>query len=234
MWTRAITEGLGQVSSRGMPISYSCGHGYPAVISDLYLCGQYRNIDGPGRVLGSAGPLFIRRSTGLPITGRMTFDTSDVEQLRATGRLDEVITHEMGHVLGIGTLWSYLGVTGSDAQNCPYLGANANAIWQKESECSGALPTELDGGGGTRCGHFDEACFQNEIMTGYLSFDQENPFSRLTLASMQDMGYKIDLSMGTDVPINPSCSCKRRNLRGEEDGNIFTMHGDARTKCRMR
>ena len=35
----------------------------------------------------------------------MTFDTDDLKKMQADGTLNDVITHEMGHVLGIGTIW---------------------------------------------------------------------------------------------------------------------------------
>ena len=35
----------------------------------------------------------------------MTFDTADLQAMEANGTLVDVITHEMGHVLGIGTIW---------------------------------------------------------------------------------------------------------------------------------
>ena len=35
----------------------------------------------------------------------MSFDTADLAQIEADGSLVRVIMHEMGHVLGIGTIW---------------------------------------------------------------------------------------------------------------------------------
>ena len=35
----------------------------------------------------------------------MSFDTADLAQMAADGTLVDVITHEMGHVIGIGTIW---------------------------------------------------------------------------------------------------------------------------------
>jgi hypothetical protein len=36
----------------------------------------------------------------------MQFDAADIERLTANGTLQDIITHEMLHVLGVGTLWS--------------------------------------------------------------------------------------------------------------------------------
>jgi len=76
-WTRAITADVPDFSNTdGLSASYACDNGYPSAIDDLYICGRYTNIDGTGGVLGSAGPIYIRTSNGLPITGRMQFDNA--------------------------------------------------------------------------------------------------------------------------------------------------------------
>lgn len=98
----------------------------------------------------------------------------------------------------------------------PYYGANANAQYQAISGCTTAVPTELDGGGGTRCGHWDEVCLRDEIMTGYLS-GVTSPFSAITIGTMQDLGYQVDYSQAESVTLDPSCDCNRRLLRGEKE-----------------
>ena len=66
-------------------------------------------IDGPFGVLGQAGPCFVRDDAdGLTVIGRMQFDEDDMELLETEGSLQAVILHEMGHVLGFGTLWGPL------------------------------------------------------------------------------------------------------------------------------
>ena len=45
----------------------------------------------------------------------MQFDTADLATMEANGSLVDVITHEMGHVLGFGTIWTDLNLlTGAD------------------------------------------------------------------------------------------------------------------------
>src|SRR5437773_1724307 len=46
-----------------------------------------------------------RRAKGL-----MSFDTADLAKMEADSTLNDVITHEMGHVLGIGTIWDLKGL----------------------------------------------------------------------------------------------------------------------------
>jgi hypothetical protein len=40
----------------------------------------------------------------------MIFDTADLARLEEGGGLVDLVTHEMGHVLGIGTLWPVMGL----------------------------------------------------------------------------------------------------------------------------
>jgi hypothetical protein len=170
-------------------------------------------IDGMGGILGSAGPSAISQQGGffLTTTGSMTFDTADIAGLESNGRLLDVIQHEMGHVLGIGTLWSlnnvYVNNTGQ------YQGASALAQYRQEFVGqSGAtfVPVELGGGSGTANGHWDEVDngagntgrvtvvgnrdMRYELMTGWLNSDQPSFVSRTTLGSLEDIGFTTVLS----------------------------------------
>lgn len=79
----------------------SLGNGcvLPDVVDDLFICAAYDDIDGPRRILGSAGPQKVR-ANGLSITGFMRFDAADIEFLKGNGNFQAVILHEMGHILG--------------------------------------------------------------------------------------------------------------------------------------
>jgi hypothetical protein len=55
------------------------------------------------------------------------------------------------------------------------------------------VPVENTGGPGTADGHWRETVFRNELMSGFISA-AGNPLSRLTAASLGDMGYKVDLA----------------------------------------
>ena len=119
--------------------------------------------------------------------------------------------------LGIGTLWESLSVTGPEENDCPYLGTNGNTQWEILSGCTGeSAPTELDGSSGTRCGHWDETCLQDELMTGFVNGATHMPFSRLTLGTLRDLGYEtVPFSEADNVELDPLCDCntRRRQLR---------------------
>ena len=67
----------------------------------------------PERSSPQAGPCAFRsRAQGyLTTIGVMEFDSADLDRIGTNGTLQDVITHEMLHVLGIGTLWYAQGLT---------------------------------------------------------------------------------------------------------------------------
>jgi len=80
------------------------------VIDDVLILVQGAAIDGPGNILGQAGPTHLRPASDgntafIPAKGTMQFDSADLEEMEQNGTLNDVITHEMGHVIGIGTIW---------------------------------------------------------------------------------------------------------------------------------
>lgn len=176
-------------------------------VDDLRIDAKGEIIDGPRGTLGQAGPEFIRRDSSLPITGSMTFDTADLASMESDGSLEDVIIHEMGHVLGLGTLWEEMGlVEGANTSNWRYTGPNAarefGALMGRDSA---PVPVETDGGAGTAGGHWDEETFRTELMTGFVN-GASNPLSRVTIACLEDMGYEVnyDVADGYSLPTGES------------------------------
>jgi hypothetical protein len=193
----------GELSNVSLDIpAGSCGSNAPAMnetIDDLVIFATIDSIDGPGKTLGFAGPCWIRNSNRLPLLGRMQFDSADVANLLASGSFDEVVVHEMGHVLGFGTLWSELGLLadpslqgGSDPH---FTGERAIEAFDRigGAAYSGSkVPVENSGGPGTADGHWRESVFGNELMTGYIN-SGANPLSEVSVASFWDMAYTVNL-----------------------------------------
>ena len=164
-------------------------------------------IDGPFGTLGAAGPRFVRSSDFLTLSGVMFFDVEDLDLLDRFDLFEEVIVHEMGHVLGFGTLWNVEPffprtlLEGSLTE--PYFaGRKANVFWNAEGG-TGELPIESMFGQGTAFAHWQESTLDNELMTGFINLG-ENPLSRITAGSMRDLGYgsatvgeSYDLPKGT-------------------------------------
>lgn len=204
--------------------------GFPALnsegpIDDVVIEVVLIPIDGPGNVLGAAGPRFIRTSNGLTISGIMQFDTADLQFLDDLDLFEDVIVHEMGHVLGVGTLWNTGGkmLRQGPATNPYFTGRKANVFWNAEGG-EFELPIENIGGPGTAGGHWRESLLGNELMTGFINLG-ENPLSRITAGSMKDLGYgaasvgeQYDLERGTlGVNIN---ELDELNVNGSQGINI--------------
>jgi hypothetical protein len=158
-------------------------------------------IDGPGKILGQAGPTALRPETAgaaayLPAKGIMSFDTADLQQMEQSGTLHDVIAHEMGHVIGFGTIWTYKKLLKNAGKINPvFTGKQAKKEYATLLGVSRAreVPLENAGGPGTRDSHWRETLFGNELMSGYVGA-AGNPLSRLTVASLQDMGYQVDMA----------------------------------------
>lgn len=188
-WTRIIVGDLPRVRVDG------------EWIDDVLILAQGSAIDGPGRILGQAGPTHLRptgagASASLPVKGIMSFDTADLSKMATDGTLNDVIAHEMGHVLGIGTIWDMKGLLRRPRTSNPtFTGAGAMEEYRllRNAARRRRVPVENTGGPGTADGHWRETVFRNELMSGFISA-AGNPLSRMTAASLGDLGYKVDLA----------------------------------------
>ncbi|MCA9093791.1 MAG: hypothetical protein KDA68_09915 [Planctomycetaceae bacterium] len=165
-------------------------------IDDVVITAVAPSIDGAGGVLGQAGPDTVRPGSFIPSSGTMEFDIADLNTLLAAGQLDEVILHEMAHVLGFGTIWQDLGlINGSGTADPRFTGTQATNEYRSIFGVTDiSVPLETQGGPGTAEGHWSEEIFDNELMTGFLNPGVPNPLSRITAASMADLGYVVDLA----------------------------------------
>ncbi len=165
-------------------------------------------IDGVYGILGQAGPTtavkYGANGYWLANNGIMEFDSADLSAMETGGYLLDVIKHEMAHVMGFGTLWTWNGVY-SSANPGQYTGAAALAAYKKEFDpLATYVPVELGGGAGTAHGHWNENnggglghILTNELMTGWLN--TPSFVSETTKASFIDIGYTI-ASASTPVP----------------------------------
>jgi len=189
----------------------TCGTGTPAlheVVDDVVILAAFRTIDGPGNVLAQAGPCLIRDGNDdgqfqrgdLPGVGVMTFDAEDLDFVEQNDVLGAVVLHEMGHVLGIGSLWGDMGLLADPARGGAagadphFTGDGALAAFDAAGGATypdAKVPVENIGGPGTVDSHWRESVFDAELMTGFVDLT-ENPLSEVTAASLADQGYQVD------------------------------------------
>ena len=196
-WRKVITGDAPDLSLN-LPQSF-CELGEPALnetIDDLLIYVQIITIDGPGRILGQAGPCAIRTAGAPGLIGIMRFDIEDVMALEAEHRFEDVILHEMGHVLGIGSLWPLRQlITGRGGADPYYTGANGRSGFAAigGGAYSGTpVPIEMIGGSGTRDSHWRESILASELMTGFVEgAGMRMPLSLLTIGALRDLGYEV-------------------------------------------
>ena len=191
-------------------------------------------IYGRGGVLGSAGPTPVLGGNVLlngdinpshvlwATSGDMNFDIDDVDNLIVAGSFNNVIQHEMGHVIGLGTLWNldigdgniYNNVLSPENQ-FQYVGVHALTAYQNEFDPDATfIPIEEGGGPGTAGGHWDEVDngagltgitdpdgrdMAFELMTGWLN--EPTFVSETTIAQFEDLGYEVIPEPGSLIMI---------------------------------
>jgi hypothetical protein len=210
------------------------------LIDDIRIYAQVSTIDGPGQILGSAGPCYVRdggSASGLTLVAVMNFDVADLINLQASNRLNDVITHEMLHTVGVGTLWSSKGqVSGPNSPNAAFIGANAVAgcVFHggvATNQCGGGtVPVETTGGVGTRDVHWRESTtgtgigFRTELMTGFVSpAGIANPLSRITIGSLADIGYVVNLLAADTYSVPSTLAASLSAIRDSQGMGEFQI-----------
>ena len=217
-WQGVITAAL-PVANLDVNGDSVCGDGEPVIktsTTGVAIFFRVDSIDGPGNILGAAGPCVLRQDAtaqqrGLPALGTMIFDSADFGRLVQAGTAYDVIRHEMGHVLGIGTLWNVDGVrtylAGAGSADPQYLGPNgeaASAVLGFTRD-GAAVPVENVGDDGTANSHWRSSTYYSELMTGYLKNTATHPASRLTILSLADLGYQVNAAASEPlIPTSPA------------------------------
>ena len=162
-------------------------------VDDIVIRAELGEVDGVGGVLGQAGPTALRTTGFLPAAATMRFDVADVQSYLDQSLFDEIVTHEMLHAVGFGTVWDRLDLLG----DAGFIGGHAVAEYGKlVAGPAAAVPVETEGGPGTALSHWDEAALGHELMTGWLDVRPRlggapDPLSALTVASLRDLGYAV-------------------------------------------
>jgi hypothetical protein len=222
-----ITGALTSVVVSNLDLDTNCGVTGVTIsetIPGVLVYVEVKSIDGPGKILAQAGPCFIRSTNRLTIIGVMQFDSDDLPYLQSGGRLQDVVQHEMLHVIGVGTLWDQTMpslITGAgtlDPRFTGSLGGQACLAAGGTSLCTAGVAVEncIDISGceaGTQDSHWREGTstlpgFHTELMTGYAEAPGvPMPLSNITVQSLGDLGYAVN-SLAADAYSVPSPSLR--------------------------
>jgi hypothetical protein len=169
-------------------------------VDDVLIYASVTNLDGVGKILAQAGFCVLRPAAGFPVVGVMQFDSSDIGSLEAGGAFEATVLHEMMHVLGFGTMWPDKGLLAGASTTLPYFtgpAARAAFVTHNGGGTYPGSPVPVEGSTGqpgTDYSHWREADFDDEIMTGFLDRNVPELVSATTVASMQDLGYVVDVT----------------------------------------
>jgi hypothetical protein len=235
-WRRVVT---GDLPNATFDIQAdACYEGQPAsreTVDDLLIVVRVLAIDGAAGTLARAGPCLVRSNRGLPLVGLVELDEADLSRDPAV--VQTVLTHEIGHVLGIGTLWERAGLLhGKDSDNPLFLGATAQSAYQALGGGSALVLVENTGGEGTKNGHWRESSYRTELMTGWIG-SGSNPLSTITVGSLRDLGYAVSMA-AADGFVMPSANVASPSIAGGTGLKLvdelirptFTVDEDGRTR----
>ena len=211
-WLNILRGELPDVDFSSNPVpANTCVQGQPAfsgTVDDLQIYVDITPIDGLFGTLGQAGPCQIRTTSQLPLLAFIQLDSDDVMRLEQDGDLLDVIIHEMGHALGIGTLWGNFdtllvnpSLPSNPGVDTHFAGAAAIAAFEAAGGTAytgGAkVPVDNQASVGSSDAHWREPVLQLELMTPELTPGVTNPLSAITTESLADLGYSVD-SSGAD------------------------------------
>jgi len=178
------------------PISYCGNVGLAETIDDLLVLVEIAPIDGWGGIVAQAAPRFIRTANRLPVMGILRLDSQDLYTM-TSDEIRSVMTHELLHVLGFGSMWTdpYVNLLANAGTTDPFfLGPSAGTAFANAGgwRYSGSkVPVENVGGVGTADSHWRLSVFGEELMTGWLT-SEPPPLSGTTIMSLADLGYAVD------------------------------------------
>jgi len=196
-WERLLQGGLPDAA---VSVDAGCGPDSPAideVVDDVVVFVRVIDI----RSLAESGPCKLRQESRLPITATVWIDGPKRINQLSPDILESLVTHELGHALGFGTLWPQtsllkqpVSIGGSDPH---FEGVGALAAFDEIGGIGflGAkVPVENQGGAGTADSHWRASVFGERELMSFTIVSGPNPLSIVTAASMADLGYHVDLS----------------------------------------
>ena len=191
---------------------------------------------------GTSFTFQIRASDSLPVLSAVLLNSDLLDEVEDEGLLEKLMLHELGHCLGVGISWDHFGLLyNSSRQNHTadtyFVGFQARRAFDQlggRSYRGRKVPVQ-QGGDDV---HWRTSVFGDELMTFGWTWPYHAPLSRITVASLADIGYEVnwDAADAYRVPstsaakpvaaeTRPRCHVVRRPIHVvAEDGRVLGNH----------
>ena len=177
-------------------------------IQDIAFYVQEGAIDGVGGTKVQSTQC-VNRATGQGVITAIRVDVADYPAMIADGSLEPAILHEMLHGLGFGRVWLIALLQDAGAINPRFLGPLATAAFAAAGGVSSpGVPAENVGAVGVRDVHWRSTSFGDELMTSVVLAGQLRPMSRITIQSLADIGFTVNLGMADSFTANGALRAK--------------------------
>ena len=196
-WRQAIRHSVArweQVITADYPTSNAsltkCGIEREVAVDDLLIRFEWRART--GHIGGSAlhcstvatpGFPAERPNAGIVWLNSTHFDTQRVQDFM---NVDHIVLHEIGHVLGIGTVWGDSGFVTQVGTQLQFTGQNAVNAFNRtmRQTTSTGVPLEPDGAHWWRT-------VTEELMTSGGNRSQKNKITEVSIGALHDLGYTV-------------------------------------------
>lgn len=189
-------------------------------VDDLYVSVMVEDLSGTpfAGVFAVAGPSLFGLETNYNgnegvrykvTAGRIRLNKARYERAMSRGYMENLLVHELGHVLGIGTLWGYQGLI---ADKGTYTGKHATQAWH-DLGCSGDLPVDPESKM-----HWQEGCLVHEVMNPNFYQHHKDLFSTISMGALEDLGYSVNYKEADDMNLSDLSASKCRDYCPEAKG----------------
>ena len=190
-----------------------------AEIEDLLVLATVTTDVNP-RFLAQGGACRTREGSHWPLLAVVKFNEELLHQTVAEGYLPAVGIHQIGHALGIGTIWDGLGL----------LRNSSRRNWGADTHFAGPLAiAAFDAAGGTAYTsgakvpvenrsfqdsndlHWRASVMGNEVMTSSAGLGAgSSPLSAITIQALADFGYTVDVTLADPytVPLQAAATAE--------------------------
>ena len=214
----------GTVSCRGLEYDFQ-----KDLLDDVLVMVSVQDLDGGSGAGVRSSICGYRSSSLLPIIGAIILDLDGQPQ----GEGDDLILHAFGHMLGFANSWPRLELLRdpsreNEGADTHFVGAGAVGAFVAAGGANyqGAkVPVENVSTYGPPDGHWRESVFDTELMTSFLQYGVADQLSAITIQSLADIGYTVDVELA-DVYTLPGRSVAVREGGG---GRSIDLSGDVLT-----